>query len=636
VTRRTHHPPCASLATALWLAAGLAAAQTVVEEVEVSVIELDVSVHDRQGRSVPGLGPQDFTVSLDGEPLEITNFRAVVDAVAEPTVPAAIGAARESGAPVPEPRHLVLYFDESGLDGGERAALTKRLTASLAGGLASGAEVMVTGRQGFALRVYQPFTDRVDLLAAALDAASRAAPPNPTRAALSEMLLEVERSLSAVDDQPRASARARSRVLAARASTFVAEAVQRVDRAADVFESLVVMLGGLPGRKAVLYVGDGLAVSPGEVIGGALREAFSRFELRSVSDSLDTTSVASLGSGKLADVAEHAATRQVAVYALDTTGVDAGAGQALGLGGTAEYRSMDAGRSGGAAPTDTWTPGVSSRRRSEVQNALQTVAETTGGRLLGERQGDVLATLVDDLGTYYSLGVQAPGGLPPTARLQVTARDRGLQVHHRRSARVRSADAIDADRTVARLLGAGPDDASDRHGAEPLRARAWVEEIGPAPGDDRSWIVPLTVAVPVAALKVEARDRRHEGRLSVFVATRDAEGRLSQVRKTVLPVVLANADLATAVGQQAEYRQELRLPPGPAQIAVAVRDDLDPDLTILTLDVQVGAIPVGAVPVGAVPVSTVPVGTVSGGTVSGGTVPGGAVQTGTDTASPRS
>jgi hypothetical protein len=333
----------------------------------------------------------------------------------------------------------------------------------------------------------------------------------------------------------------------------------------------------------LLYVGDGLAVNPGEVIGGALHDAFSRFEMRSVSDSLDSSPGTSLGAGRLAEAAERAASRQVAVYALDTSGRE------TLTAGTAEYRSIDAGRSGGAAPTDTWTPGVSSRRRSEIQSALQAIAEATGGRLLTDRRHDLLAVLVEDMGTYYSLGVQLPespraaGLLEATVAMEVTVKGRGLRVHQRRAMRPRSSDAVDADRTVAALLD-GVHDA-----ANPLGASLTVGEITAAEGNAGWWTVPLAVHVPLDAMRVMARERRHEGQLSIFVATRDARHQLSPVRKTVLPVGLVNSDLAMAAGREAEHRFELRLPAGPAHIAVALRDDLDQATSLLMLELEIGA-----------------------------------------------
>jgi hypothetical protein len=298
--------------------------------------------------------------------------------------------------------------------------------------------------------------------------------------------------------------------------------------------------------------------------------------MRSVSDSIDATSVAGLGSDLLAAAAERAVGRQVTVYALDASS------SAPLASASAEYRSIDTGRSGGAAPTDTWTPGFASRRRSEVQNALQTVAEATGGRLLGDERDDVVQAVLEDLETYYSLGILAPG-TGVAEPVEVSVRGRGLRVHHRRAARSRSRHSLDADRTVAALL------AGEEPGGNPLGARLVIGAITAT--DEEPWSVPLAIRIPVDALKVTARGGEHTGQVSIFVVARDGRGRLSEIRRAILPIALPNTELATAAGREAEYRVDLRLAPGPSRIAVAVRDDLDPALSLVTADVEVGSGP---------------------------------------------
>jgi hypothetical protein len=157
----------ASLAVAALLTPALVDPQTVVDELEVTVLELEVTVRDRRGRGVAGLAVEDFSVSLGGELAEITNFRAVATggSVETSTTPS-------TGSPqVTGPRHVVLYFDESSLDAGERRDLARRLGVGLAAGLAPGARVLVAGRQGLVLRIHQPFTDRLELLLPAIEAA---------------------------------------------------------------------------------------------------------------------------------------------------------------------------------------------------------------------------------------------------------------------------------------------------------------------------------------------------------------------------------------------------------------------------------------------------------------------------------
>jgi len=52
------------------------AEETFTDQIEVSLVNLEVVVTDKKGKSVPGLQREDFQVLEDGKPVEITNFYA--------------------------------------------------------------------------------------------------------------------------------------------------------------------------------------------------------------------------------------------------------------------------------------------------------------------------------------------------------------------------------------------------------------------------------------------------------------------------------------------------------------------------------------------------------------------------------
>ena len=96
------------------------------ERVEVNLVEILVRVTDRDGRPVRGLQREDFQVSEDGEPVEITNFlavedrRVVVDRLAPRDETAApVEEARPAPAPAAVadagPLYLAIFIDNSTL-----------------------------------------------------------------------------------------------------------------------------------------------------------------------------------------------------------------------------------------------------------------------------------------------------------------------------------------------------------------------------------------------------------------------------------------------------------------------------------------------------------------------------------------
>jgi VWFA-related protein len=90
---------------------------------DVRMIRLDVSAVDGRGRPVAGLGPEDFVVTEDGRPVEITFFEAVTpppDDVVEPS-PALMGQ---------PPRRRVLLLVDSGAMGPGQLLRTRDSVAS--------------------------------------------------------------------------------------------------------------------------------------------------------------------------------------------------------------------------------------------------------------------------------------------------------------------------------------------------------------------------------------------------------------------------------------------------------------------------------------------------------------------------
>jgi VWFA-related protein len=79
----------------------LTAPAPLVEKIDVSVVNVDVTVTDRHGRPIPGLTRDDFEVLEDGKPQPISNFYVVENSLAKRDVPAT-GASDAQTAPDPD------------------------------------------------------------------------------------------------------------------------------------------------------------------------------------------------------------------------------------------------------------------------------------------------------------------------------------------------------------------------------------------------------------------------------------------------------------------------------------------------------------------------------------------------------
>ncbi|HSM50623.1 MAG TPA: VWA domain-containing protein [Thermoanaerobaculia bacterium] len=220
------------------LAGAAAPAQEAVfdDVVEVIRLEIEVRVLDRRGEPIPGLGPADFEVTLDGVPVAVE----AVDRPGEPPPP------REPGATEPEetaaapalPRLVVLFFQRHALPSRARGLMRMAHEArALVRELGPG-DLAAVVSFGPPLHVHTDFTGDRDLLLAALDSVA------PFRA------VELR------DERPQP--------LTVRLPPRTAAGVRTVERS---LELLAHLLEPLPGAKSLLFFGWGL----GELSGGAVR-----------------------------------------------------------------------------------------------------------------------------------------------------------------------------------------------------------------------------------------------------------------------------------------------------------------------------------------------------------------------------
>ena len=147
------------------------------ELIEVTEVFLDVLVTDKKGKVVPGLGADDFVVTEDGEPVELTSCAFYTTAYgAEP--PAAVESAGESAVEIPASRYFIFFFhDQTRNATPQNRLLQKQLDAGRQAhnwvrDKLTGSDWVAVVSYDVKLVVHQDFTqDRGSLLAAIGDAA---------------------------------------------------------------------------------------------------------------------------------------------------------------------------------------------------------------------------------------------------------------------------------------------------------------------------------------------------------------------------------------------------------------------------------------------------------------------------------
>ncbi len=568
-------PSIACIATlGVAAAAAIAAEPRFSEQVDVRVIEVDAVVTDSRGRPVDDLERDDFELLFDGRPLAIESFTSAAAS------PSAQSPRTESPSP---PLNLAIYVDGANLDAGRRRDVLRALREFLDGerlGSGSRDRVMLASSGRFTPPSVLPFTVRAEGFAAALERVAEMPVEGRRSAEFRDILRGIDRLASSGSDATEATARGQAQILMARIRADAAEAVADAARATDNLRRLVDAVAGLDGRKAVLYVGGGLLLNPGGLLGDALNQvALSSASTQSTDN--PRSDVQAWGfddvSDRFYELVRHASGRRVALYAIDAG--DRGGTRAFGpVSGGAE---VGAGASRGRE--ESWAPGVGVSRRLDFDAPLRLLAEETGGRAALDGRDDVgaLDLLRRDLRSSYSLAAVLPPEAAAAGQVEVRVRGKRLRVAHRKTWRLLEDDDRARDRVRSALFAGAPVGPQD--GAPRLEFDLVAGEARPAEGGGRA--VTVTVEVPVAGLAVAADGARHRGRMSIFIASGDGGLVVSPVQRAVVPVTLSNDEILGAMGRDLVYRFEVRLA-GDGRVAVGVRDDLDPRLSIQTLELD--------------------------------------------------
>ncbi|HKV07576.1 MAG TPA: VWA domain-containing protein [Thermoanaerobaculia bacterium] len=581
------------------------------EVVEVNVVNVDVYVTDANGQPVSGLDKRDFELYEDGKRVEITNFEAV-DRAASAGAPAAPAPAPEAAAPESpaasaDGLHLVIYVDNFNLHSGNRARAVQQLRKFLAQQLVPGDQVMMA-TYDLGLNVRLPFTSDPAQIAWALDGMGSLTvqgdeDDRARQQAFREMMTIHEVALKERPPRPC------PQNVVTPAHSYASGRRQEVIRTLAALKLLVNSLSGVPGRKAVLHLSDGIALTPGEELfqflfdfcgGGGVtqgmgstatvdqpqarvgrgREDEERYENpNAIFDSrllgpqaYQAASQAALDAkaysvaNEVQALAAHANAHRVTLYMLQANGAQAPVSADASFGPNERLFQM---------------PAVARVERQNRQDTLQALASATGGRAFFDTVNFLpeLARMRQDFDRYYSLGyTPAHLGDGREHRIEVKVKQPSLHVRSRQSYRDKPSLERTLDRTLAALFYEVQDN--------PLEIAVEIGEQIPK-GDQ--FVVPVKLRIPIFKLGILNQQETFNGKLRLFVVTRGPGG-LSPLRQVEVPLRIPRAEVLSAMGRHYLYNLSLELPPGEQQIAVAVRDETTTTTSYLARTVSVGAV----------------------------------------------
>jgi VWFA-related protein len=501
------------------------------DQIEVSVVNLDVFVADKQGQPIEGLEAKDFEVLEDGRPVKITNFYHESRAAAPGTTKAGETAEER---PVDRRLRLVVFFDDVNTGPASRGKILAQVSPFLHQSLGPGDEVMLV-RYAQNLDVRRPFTSDLDRIDADLTALGKQSSDlRQYQASLEQAYEDISAALEGDSSGP---------VIEGRLRAWADQEGAAVKGALQALDSVVSWLAGVPGRKAILYVSDGLALTPGQ-------DLFSQFSRGNTGPSHTVSGMTTKEfdlTRQFRAVTSHASRNRITFYPIEVfnTGIERG-------------------------------NATRSVRVNERQNGLRFLAEDTGGRALINAASPLTALqLVEqDFTSYYSLGYtpDRPGD-EAEHKIEVRVKVRGAQARYRQWYRDKPTGEGVAERTLA-VMRFGPEE-------NPLGASL---EIQPSKEQNGAVLVPVRVKVPISKLYLQPKDKSRAGRLRLYVVA-SGEGITTPVKETKVVTV----ELPAAGAASREYVHDVGIPlkPGRWSIGVAVRDELAATTSYLRKELRV-------------------------------------------------
>jgi VWFA-related protein len=511
-----------------------------IDQVDVNVLNVEVFVTDKEGRFVSGLTVEDFQVFEDGRPVKLTNFYAVAKldegaksaATAGDTDPEVktqeINPEDAAEKSEDQKLHFLVYLDNFNIRHSNRKRVMERLQSFLEERLEGGDEVMLmTHNPG--LRVEEPLTaDRERILAGferIRDTLTRGQDA-ATRQALAAR--NIQSALSDPNTADSAPGFLRS---------FIDEERSNLQRSTKALKTAVRSLAGVEGRKALLYVSDGLPLRPGA------RLADQFFGLVNIEDE----------SSLFEAVTREANAHEITFYSLDARG-------ATGVSSVSSAVSSAAGGGNNRA-------GFDALATMNYQESLIEMSLPTGGTALLNTSSieEALERVAKDFDSYYSLGFEPTGAEDGSSHhIEVKVSRPGVEVRHRSVYTAKPEVEKVADRALGALL--------QEKVNNPLGVRVEFGQVQKK-GRDK-FQVTILVRVPIRSVTLLPNGDNVEGRLQFYVAVQDEQGDISAVHQEGYPIKVPAKQAEAAREQELGYSTALLMRGGTSKIVVGVWDEI--------------------------------------------------------------
>ncbi|MBD3856749.1 MAG: VWA domain-containing protein [Acidobacteria bacterium] len=338
---------------------------TFVDEIALTIANLVVYVTDKKGRAVTTLTKDDFEIFQDGNPKQISNFKLFTSEVVRselgvttgPDIPEATPIPDATSAAGPQPVYLVLYVDNQNLDPLDRNRVLSQTRDFLRTSLHPPAQMMVVAYQR-SFEVLQEFTSDPSEVLKALRLVRTYTGGRTERDSSRQDIVDRIQRLKSEQRAGSGSGRGGSssrewNEIYNLIDNYAKESVNDLQFTLDSLRQIISSLTGLPGKKGVIYVSNGLPMIPGVELFYEASKSMNDSTILSRMYEYDRTRI-------YRQLAAAANAQDVTLYTIDASGLS------LHGMGSAEY-------------TTASDPMMSSIGRNNYTDSLRFLSDETGG-----------------------------------------------------------------------------------------------------------------------------------------------------------------------------------------------------------------------------------------------------------------
>jgi len=545
---------------------------TFVDEVALTIANLVVYVTDKKGRAVTTLTKDDFEIFQDGDPKQISNFKLYTSEVVRSELGVTTGLDIPEASPIPDataaggpqPVHLVLYIDNQNLDPLDRNRVLSQTRDFVRTSLHPPAQMMVVAYQR-SFEVLQEFTSEPSDVMKALRLVRTYTGGRTERDSSRQDIVD---RIQRLESERRAGS---SRSGAGNQSggtewnqiynmidNYAKESVNDLQFTLDSLRQIITSLTGLPGKKGVIYVSNGLPMIPGMELFYEVSKRMNDSTILSRMYEFDRTRI-------YAQLAATANAQDVTLYTIDASGLSL-----QGMGSAAYATASD--------------PMMSSIGRNNYTDSLRFLSDETGGIAIFNTNdiGPRLELVTQDMFTYYSIGypLQA-SGQDKVHRVKVKLRDdpafSEYELRYRPRFVEKSLETKVQERVVSSLVFEIDEN--------PMGLN--VEAGTPAAATEDRWLLPTHLSFPLASVALLPEGDDFVARIVLFIAARDTDGKRSDLVRQMHEIRVPAASYEAAQSKDFGIDTQLLMESGRYKISIALLDPLTRQVSYRTISTAV-------------------------------------------------